>query len=201
MNTSKNHKTNGMFRHKGHPVFLAAKVAVRARVAQGGLTARCLRKNHPRSAAVFFRAKPCRTVRRDGCTMQQEKRQAPCRVEPDKKQKDMERIDYKTMLDIARWQHNHHPSEGLTSGLFTETFGKDLGQHFHGKWTAYFNGNLWDMLAYFRGESANGQKFCDMLQQQVSLYKRNRQRPAFAGYEASDKDITDTQKPQNNGTL
>ena len=162
---------------KGHPFFLAAKVAVRARVAQGGLTARCPRKNHPRSAAVFFHVKPCRTVRRDGYTMQQEKRQAPCRAAPDKIQDDMERIDYKTMLDIARWQHNHHPSEGLSSGLFTETFGEDLGRHFHGKWTAYFNGNLWDMLAYFRGESANGQKFCDMLLRQVSLYKKNRQRP------------------------
>lgn len=74
MNTSKNHKTKGMFLHKGHPFFLAAKVAVRARVAQGGLTARCPRKNHPRSAAVFFHVKPCRTVLRDGCTMQQEKR-------------------------------------------------------------------------------------------------------------------------------
>ena len=73
METGKKQQTRGMFRHKGHPVFLAAKVAVRARVAQGGLTAGCLRKNHPRSAAVFFRAKPCRTVRRDGCTMQQEK--------------------------------------------------------------------------------------------------------------------------------
>lgn len=113
----------------------------------------------------------------------------------------MERIDYKTMLDIARWQHNHHPSEGLTSGLFAETFGEDLGRHFHGKWTAYFNGNLWDMLAYFRGESANGQKFCDMLLRQVSLYKRNRQRPAFTGYEITSKDFTDNLKPLNNGTL
>ena len=59
---------------KGRSFFLAAKVAVRARVAQGGLTARCPRKNHPRSAAVFFHVKPCRTVRRDGCTMQQDTR-------------------------------------------------------------------------------------------------------------------------------
>ena len=73
METDKKQQTRGMFRHKGHPFFLAAKVAVRARVVQGGLTAHCLRKNHPRSAAVFFHAKPCRTVRRDGCTMQQEK--------------------------------------------------------------------------------------------------------------------------------
>lgn len=113
----------------------------------------------------------------------------------------MERIDYKTMLDIARWHHNHHPSEGLTSGLFTETFGEDLGRHFHGKWTAYFNGNLWDMLAYFDGESANGQKFCDILLRQVSLYKRNRQRPAFTGYEITSKDFTDNLKPLNHDTL
>lgn len=98
----------------------------------------------------------------------------------------MERLDYMTMLDIARWQYNHHASEGLTSGLFTETFGTDLGRHFHGKWTAYFNGNLWDMLAYFGGESANGQKFCDMLLRQVSLYKRNRQRPALKNSDAAD---------------
>ena len=105
------------------------------------------------------------------------------------------------MLDIARWHHNHHPSEGLTYGLFTETFGKDLGQHFHGKWTAYFNGNLWDMLAYFCGESANGQKFCDMLLRQVSLYKKNRQRPVWENDEAIDKDITDNLKPRYYGTL
>ena len=78
---------------------------------------------------------------------------------------------------------------------------KDLGQHFHGKWTAYFNGNLWDILAYFRGESANGQKFCDMLFRQVSLYKKNRQRPAFTGYNAIGKEITDNINPQSHGTL
>ena len=126
---------------------------------------------------------------------------APCSKKKGKNTNDMERIDYKTMLDIARWQHNHHPSEGLTYGLFTETFGKDLGQHFHGKWTAYFNGNLWDMLAYFCGESANGQKFCDMLLRQVSLYKKNRQRPMWKNDEAIDKDITDNLKPRYYGTL
>lgn len=113
----------------------------------------------------------------------------------------MERIDYKTMPDIARWQHNHHPSEGLTYGLFAETFGENLGRHFHGKWTAYFNGNLWNMLAYFRGESANGQKFCDMLLRQVSLYKKNRQRPLSQNGKTTDKDITGNLKPLNYDTL
>ena len=27
----------------------------------------------------------------------------------------------------------------------------------------YFNQNLWDMIAYFRSEKENGQKFCDMV--------------------------------------
>ena len=85
--------------------------------------------------------------------------------------------------------------------IFTETFGEDLGRHFHGKWTAYFNGNLWDMLAYFRGESANGRKFCDMLLRQVSLYKKNRQRPVSKNNEEISKDITDNLKPLNHGTL
>lgn len=42
------------------------------------------------------------------------------------------------------------------------------------------------MLAYFGGESANGQKFCDMLLRQVSLYKRNRQKPALKNSDAAD---------------
>lgn len=67
------------------------------------------------------------------------------------------------MLDIARWQHNHHPSEGLTYGL--------------------------------------GQKFCDMLLRQVSLYKKNRQRPMFQNGKTIDKDITGNLKPQNHDTL
>ena len=45
---------------KGRSLFLAAKVAVRAAVAQGGLTARCRRKNHPRRGCGIF---PCQALR------------------------------------------------------------------------------------------------------------------------------------------
>ncbi len=42
------------------------------------------------------------------------------------------------------------------------------------KWTGYFNQNLWDMIAYFRSEKENGQKFCDMVARQVKLYQQKR---------------------------
>ena len=57
---------------------------------------------------------------------------------------------------------------------FQRTFGPVYGQHYYEKWTGYFNRNLWDMIAYFRGEGENGQKFCDMMAVQVELYTKSR---------------------------
>lgn len=88
--------------------------------------------------------------------------------------KHMVTLDYKLMLSLSLWQYNHHPDEGLTSGLFQKTFGPVDGKHYYEKWTGYFNRNLWDMIAYFRGEGENGQKFCDMIAAQVELYTKNR---------------------------
>ena len=68
----------------------------------------------------------------------------------------------------------HHGDEGLTPALFEETFGKVYGSHYYEKWTGYFNRNLWDMIAYFRSEKENGQKFCDMVARQVKLYQQKR---------------------------
>ncbi|QJR62467.1 hypothetical protein [Phocaeicola dorei] len=36
------------------------------------------------------------------------------------------------------------------------------------------NTYLWDMIAYFRSEKENGQKFCDMVARQVKLYQQKR---------------------------
>lgn len=88
--------------------------------------------------------------------------------------KHMVTLDYKLMLSLSLWQYNHHPDEGLTSGVFQKTFGTVDGKHYYEKWTGYFNRNLWDMIAYFRGEGENGQKFCDMIAAQVELYNKNR---------------------------
>ena len=61
----------------------------------------------------------------------------------------METLDYNQMLLVSLWQY-------------------------YEKWTGYFNRNLWDMIAYFRSEKENGQKFCDMVARQVGLYQQNR---------------------------
>lgn len=85
-------------------------------------------------------------------------------------------LNYNKLLPISLWQYNYRADEWLTLELFQKTFGQVDGKHYYEKWTGYFNRNLWDMIAYFRGESENGQKFCDMLGKQVELYTQNRKR-------------------------
>ena len=86
----------------------------------------------------------------------------------------MNTLDYNQLLLISLWQYNHHVEEGLGLELFKETFGEADGGHYYEKWNGYFNRNLWDMIAYFRSEKENGQKFCDMVARQVGLYQQNR---------------------------
>ena len=81
----------------------------------------------------------------------------------------METLDYNRLLLVSLWQYNHHGDEGLTHALFEETFGKIYGSHCYEKWTGCFKQNLWDMIAYFRSEKENGQKFCDMVARQVKF--------------------------------
>ena len=83
-------------------------------------------------------------------------------------------LNYNQLLLISLWQYNHRREEDLTLQLFEEAFGKAYGSHCYDKWIHYFNRNLWDMIAYFRGEEENGRKFCDMLARQVKLYQQNR---------------------------
>lgn len=91
----------------------------------------------------------------------------------------MNTLDYNQMLPVSLWQYNHHAEEGLTLELFKETFGEDYGNHCHEKWNGYFNRNLWDMIAYFKCEKENGQKFCDMVTRQIKLYQQNRKQYAI----------------------
>ena len=86
----------------------------------------------------------------------------------------MEPLDYSRLPPVFLWQYNHHGDEGQTPALFEETFGKVYGGHYYEKWTGCFKQNLWDMIAYFRSEKENGQKFCDMVARQVKLYQQKR---------------------------
>jgi hypothetical protein len=85
-------------------------------------------------------------------------------------------LDYNQLLLVSLWQYNHHVEEGLGLELFKETFGEADGGHYYEKWNGYFNRNLWDMIAYFKCEKENGQKFCDMVSRQIKLYQQNRKR-------------------------
>lgn len=80
------------------------------------------------------------------------------------------RLNYNDMLLLAIWEYNRRQDEDLTLELFQETFGQVLGAHFHDKWVHYYNKNLLMMVAYFRGEEENGQKFCDMITRQAERY-------------------------------
>ena len=84
-------------------------------------------------------------------------------------------LNYNQLLLIYLWQYNHYEYEGLTLKLFQETFGNMYGNHYYDKCIHYFNRNLCDMIAYFRGEGEHGQKFCNMVAIQVKLYQQNRQ--------------------------
>lgn len=81
---------------------------------------------------------------------------------------------YNRLLLISLWQYNHHEEEGLTLRLAEGFFEKTQGSHYYDKWMNCFDRNLWNMIAYFRGEGENGQKFCDMVPRQIEVYRKNR---------------------------
>ncbi len=67
-------------------------------------------------------------------------------------------------------RHYEHTLPNIRGSLSNTYY----GSHYYEKWTGYFNRNLWDMIAYFRSEKENGQKFCDMVARQVKLYQQKR---------------------------
>ncbi len=84
----------------------------------------------------------------------------------------METLDYNRLLLVSLWQYNHHGDEGLTPALSRKR-SEGLWKSLLRKWTGYFNQNLWDMIAYFRSEKENGQKFCDWLPARSNCTNKN----------------------------
>jgi len=80
-------------------------------------------------------------------------------------------LNHNLMWRIILWQSNHYTNEGLTEELFIKFFGKPDGCHFYKKWMFTYKRNLMDMFGYFGMEYDKGQKFCDMLMQQVLKYE------------------------------
>lgn len=80
-------------------------------------------------------------------------------------------LDFRFMEKIVLWNYNNYQEEMLSKELFEKYFGSHDGSHFFEKWEYSFKRNLIEMITYFRGEPQNGQKFCNMLMEQVQKYQ------------------------------
>lgn len=79
--------------------------------------------------------------------------------------------DYTTWHRIHRWWYNSY-TERLTLEHFQKAYGNNLGSHYFDKWNHYKR-HVWDMVGYLNNEIHCGEKFLDMVMQQVILYEEN----------------------------
>jgi len=86
------------------------------------------------------------------------------------------KLDFSLMTNIALWNYNHYQDEMLSKEVFIKYYGEYYGSHFYEKWEYAYERNIIKMFSYFRGEPDNGQKFCNMLIEQVQKYL-NRTKP------------------------
>ncbi|MBS5020765.1 MAG: hypothetical protein KHZ60_11990 [Alistipes sp.] len=80
-------------------------------------------------------------------------------------------IDYEKIHRVLTWDYNFAPDEVLTEELFIRHFGGNMGRHYYGKWAHVYNHDLRRMLAYFGNDLREGQRFCDMIAEQVCKYE------------------------------
>jgi hypothetical protein len=81
-------------------------------------------------------------------------------------------LNHCLLCRIARWQYNRYSEESLTQEVFIKYFGGNFGTHFYSKWVDTYKFNLLEMAAYFGHDIENGQKFCDMLMEQIIKYEK-----------------------------
>jgi hypothetical protein len=62
--------------------------------------------------------------------------------------------------------------ESLSEELFIRYYGRNFGAHFYSKWVHSCKFNLLEMITYFGWDRENGQKFCDMVMEQVVKYEK-----------------------------
>jgi hypothetical protein len=87
------------------------------------------------------------------------------------KPEDQDTISHTLMWRIVLWEHNRDMNETLTEEVFIRHFGKCDGSHFYSKWK-YYDCNFMKMVGYFGISTTNGQKFCDMVMEQMKKYEQ-----------------------------
>ena len=81
-------------------------------------------------------------------------------------------IDYEKISRVLSWDYNFAPAEALSEELFIRHFGGTMGRHYYEKWTLVYNHDLRQMMAYFGNNLREGQRFCDMIDEQVHKYEQ-----------------------------
>ncbi|KAA6302819.1 MAG: hypothetical protein EZS26_000989 [Candidatus Ordinivivax streblomastigis] len=83
-------------------------------------------------------------------------------------------LNHQLLWRIVLWEYNRYQEESLTEESFIQYYGGCFGSHFYSKWR-YYDYNFMKMIGYFGGSTENGQKFCDMVMEQVIKYEQRKE--------------------------
>jgi hypothetical protein len=85
-------------------------------------------------------------------------------------------LNHQLLWRIGMWQYNRCQEESLTEELLIRYYGKAFGSHFYSKWLQTYKYDFMNMITYFGHDIENGQKFCDMVMEQVKQYEQREKR-------------------------
>ena len=83
-------------------------------------------------------------------------------------------IDYRKIVRILTWKGECASHEALSEESFVRYFGNAAGGRYYKKWENQFRFDLCRMLASFEGNDSDGQRFCDMIAEEVRKYEQRR---------------------------
>lgn len=81
-------------------------------------------------------------------------------------------INHDYLLRIAYYSSSHYPDEAISKEMFQETFGGVMGAHYFDKWQHTYHFDILRMVVYFGRDTAEGQKFANMLATQIEKYEK-----------------------------
>lgn len=79
--------------------------------------------------------------------------------------------DLEFIRRILRWRWNHDHDNGISKELFTDHFGRRMGDHYFSKWRSN-NRDLMRMFEYYGENTAESMRFLEMVMGCVREYER-----------------------------
>lgn len=80
-------------------------------------------------------------------------------------------LDFNLLCRIGAWHYSYNQEEALTNELFVQHYDKVMGDHYYSKWVHTYKCDIMQMIGYFADSPKEGQRFCDMIMQQVKRYE------------------------------